>query len=88
MTNYDVNIILAEMFKRVGREFSPAFIKEEDWFLQESWTHLEEASFKAWVVHLLKTKYHYTKARAENESTWILLHCGWKTKEPEASLNV
>jgi len=82
MSNYDVEVILKEMFKRVGLEYSPSFTSQEDWFLEASWTHYEEACFKEWLIRFLKTKHHFTKARAENEATWIILHCGWATKTP------
>lgn len=57
-----LEIIMMEMFNRVGRKYSKRITKMEDWFLKSSWKESEENEFAEWMVNLL---YNHKEAREE-----------------------
>jgi hypothetical protein len=85
-----LNIILTEMFRRVGDEYAPSKTEGEEWYLAHEWTEEEQDAFVKWL-----TEYFYTTTEARRElmnlpfknkkrcreaADWFNFMYGWKTK--------
>lgn len=71
--------ILTEMFNRVGKEYTEEATQDREWFLQTTWTKEEQTEFTYWLRDFLRSKYHITKNKANNEAAWFVLNYGWRT---------
>ena len=87
MDRNDINFILTEMFKRVGLEYSPSFVSDPEWYLKHEWTEEAQDDFREWLILWLKKKFHFSKAQAEREAGWIILHTGWRVKTTTEATN-
>lgn len=70
---------LAEMFRRVGLEYTEEYCKDNDWFIRQSWTEVEQNDFKQWLVKKIKRPLQLTQFGAEREAAMFLLNYGWTT---------
>jgi len=78
------DVILIEMFKRVGLHYSIGDIerygKQPQWYQLKSWTMEEEDDFKEWAMKLLKEKKQMSTTLARKTMGFFLLDKGWTTK--------
>jgi len=85
-----LDIILEEMFKRVGAIYDPAKVHIDGWYNEHEWTKTEEDNFINWLAELLysnkdarnkimafKSK---NKKRCKDAANWFVFNYGWKTK--------
>jgi len=86
-----LDIILSEMFLRVGEEYSPSKTQEEEWYWTHEWTEKERDEFVKWLAEYL---YNNKEARQEivnypiknkkrcaDAANWFELNYGWKIKQ-------
>lgn len=45
--------IFKEMFKRVGVEYDPVYMEQDDWYCNELWTTEDENDFCRWMFNYL-----------------------------------
>jgi hypothetical protein len=84
-------IIMKEMFKRVGEQWDEEYPKQKQWFSKHSWTQEEQNDFNKWMVDYLYNNLEARKqvltSRVKNKRmiqkavNWFLLDFGWKLKE-------
>lgn len=46
--------ILEKMFSYVGEKYTPEYVKQDEWFLNHSWTKEQQDEFIVWLVDYLK----------------------------------
>jgi len=51
--NPQIKVVLTEMFKKVGLEFSEDLVKEDGWYWKCTWTNKAEDEFRQWFVDYL-----------------------------------
>ena len=82
------NIILEKMFSYVGEKYTPEYVKQDEWFLNHSWTEEKQDEFISWLIDYLKNPEARkevmrfpTKDRKSLEmfSQHFVLNFGWKT---------
>jgi hypothetical protein len=91
MGNKYLDEIMNEMFRRVGLEYKEDKVKEQDWFLQASWTEEEQNDFKEWFVTYLSNNKSAIEDLYENSlnnkqlnrerAAMFVFNYGWKLKE-------
>jgi hypothetical protein len=82
--------ILQQMCKYVNVDRELIDTKQEDWFLQHSWTEKQQNNFKRWLINYLKThkdarevimKFPSSKiADIKAVAVMFIFEFGWKLK--------
>ena len=68
------------MFKVVGLEYDPKFLRKNNWYQRASWSAKTEQEFIKWLgVFLFKNKY-VRKHEANHEAMKMVGRYGWMTK--------
>lgn len=85
-----INIILTEMFKRVGEEYDPIKTIGENWFWKHEWEEEEQNNFRDWLAeYLFKNRQARKeimafpirrKKNCHNVANFFILNYGWKVK--------
>lgn len=57
-----LRIILEKMFEETGIEYSDEYVKQDDWYLNYTWTEKQEQEFVDWLTNYL---YNSLPARKE-----------------------
>ena len=57
-----LRIILQKMFEETGIEYSDEYVKQDDWYLNYTWTEKKEQEFVDWLADYL---YNSLPARKE-----------------------
>ena len=89
LSKEDSDIVLKEMFKRVGAEdkYDTFDFKKKNWFWDYTWTLEEEQDFIKWVGKFLKEKRYVGKGKKRGmdwgvyEAIKIVGNYGWRTKQ-------
>lgn len=79
-----ISRIMAEMFARVGRTFSPEACTKSDWYLENTWTWEQQADFQEWLAGQFWRR-GYTNQKANYQAGMFILFFGWKV-DPQAPL--
>jgi hypothetical protein len=70
---------LDKMFTYVGFEgLDKEFTKQEDWYMQKTWTQEQSDDFKQWFITEAKKDLKFNRTMAEKEYSWFDLMWGWK----------
>ena len=81
MTDEHMKDILTEMFRRVGEEYDPEFIKQEDWYTKKTWSNDTQVSFAQWLSQYIRDTFKMPKKKAIREANWFVFYCGWKLED-------
>ena len=89
--NQYLEIILKEMCNRVNADYDKIDFKSENWYIQYSWTEIEEDDFIDWLSKFLKknkkackalmSSRSYTKKIIKQAAEEFIWNYGWKIKE-------
>jgi hypothetical protein len=70
---------LDKMFTYAGFEgLDKEFTKQEDWYMQKTWTQEQSDDFKQWFITEAKKDLKFNRTMAEKEYSWFGLMWGWK----------
>lgn len=83
LTAKDKDVILAEMFSRVGIEYEPTYVEKSGWYLTASWSAAEQESFRQWLIKYLLKRFKPMESYAIKQADWFILNYGWTTMEAE-----
>ena len=72
---------LTEMFKRVGRKYSPEATSKLDWYFESTWTSQQEGEFRQWLAKLIRRKLRHPASKADREAGWFIFNYGWPVVE-------
>lgn len=72
-----VEKVLRQMFRMVGRNYSPSIVGKPEWFLSSNWTAAQEARFKAYFVRNARKDLSWDKVFAARQADWFVLSYGW-----------
>jgi hypothetical protein len=76
---------LTEMFRRVGRKYSPKATSKPHWYCVTTWTFREQAHYRRWLTQLIRREFRYRVPLAKMEAGCFILNFGWKVgKKPIA----
>jgi len=76
-----ITTALTEMFKRVGRKYSPEATSQPEWFYESTWTSQQESEFRKWLKKLIIFKLRHPAYRADREAGWFVFDFGWRVVE-------
>jgi len=87
----ELEIILTEMFKRIGQHYTPKKTQAKEWYLKHSWTIQKQQDFTEWLGdYLYKNKQAReeimrlpslkTKKRCLQAAADFTFNYGWKLK--------
>jgi hypothetical protein len=86
-----LEIILSEMFRRVGDTYSSDKTKDNFWYYAHEWTESEERDFVDWLTEYLYNNKEARKElmafptknknRCDRVSNYFVLWYGWKYKK-------
>lgn len=86
-----LEIILQELFRRVGDEYSDEKTQDDGWYWAHEWTTEERDDFINWMTTYLMTHKEARheimrfpirhKKRCYQVATWFGMNYGWKIKE-------
>ena len=88
ITDEHLDLILTEMFTRVGLDYvtlkAQGFLKQPEWYQQYHWSEPEQEDFAQWLADFLKrNKYCRGKYRRQDAGyhlAWkFLMDFGWTT---------
>lgn len=84
-----LQVVLEEMFKRVGDTYLPSKTEGDEWYLKHEWTEKEQEDFMEWLTNYLMTNKEArhellsfpirNKKRCQQAASWFNLMYGWKT---------
>jgi len=80
-----LNAALTEMFRLVGRKYSPKATSKPDWYCQSTWTSQEQNEFAKWLAELIRRELRRRAYRADREAAWFVMNYGWKVKDHRAA---
>jgi hypothetical protein len=72
---------LIEMFRRVGRKYSPQATSKFGWYNKSTWTSAEQREFRRWLTQLIRQELGYRVAIAKMAAGGFVLNYGWKVDE-------
>jgi hypothetical protein len=76
-----ITAALTEMFKRVGRKYSPEAISKPEWFYKSTWTSQQQEEFRQWLAKLIIRRLSYPAKKAGREAGWFIFNYGWRVVE-------
>lgn len=91
ISNRHLRIILCKMCSMVGADPALIDFKQDNWYMQYSWTREQEDEFREWLrAYLRKDRLAFrlltgitvrNKILIDRFIESFLLYCGWTTKE-------
>ena len=74
---------LTEMFRRVGRKYSPRATSKPEWYCASTWTSQEQDHYRRWLTQLIRREFRYRVAVAKMEAGCFILNFGWKVDKEQ-----
>lgn len=75
------SVAMAEMFRAVGRRYTPKATSEAGWYKQNSWTIEEEDAFKRWFARRAARELRLSRRLAEKAAACWVLNYGWRLQK-------
>jgi len=75
---------LTEMFRRVGRKYSPQATAKPKWYDESTWTSREQAGFRRWLTQLFRLEFKHQVSLAKMAAGGFVLNYGWKVDDQQS----
>jgi hypothetical protein len=69
---------LREMFRPVGRRYSPKATSKPEWYSESAWTSEQQEQFGKWLAKLIRRELRHPAYKADREAGWFVFNYGWK----------
>jgi hypothetical protein len=76
-----VGTALTEMFRRVGRKYSPKATSKPAWYCKSTWTSDEQQQYRRWLTQLIRRELKHRVSIAKMAAGGFVLNYGWKIDE-------
>lgn len=72
--------VMSKLFKTIGKKFYSInqSCRDEDWFMQSSWTQTQEKGFEKWLIKYVIKKLHIPIKLAKGMVKIFCFNYGWK----------